>query len=372
MHAPGLHPLHADLLGRWAAGPTPTDPWLASLLARACANEGEVMRLSARRVVLRLDAAGETWLLKLDAPRRAWEAMRSALRAGPALREGRNARRLAAELSGFPRQIHAEEPAAGFGLFARPWLSGVSAAAVCEQEGEAIGAGLARLHAAGWTDPDLSAGDLILPAAGGLLPVDLGHARVRRRGATSEARRTADLTRLLASLPRARARAAAPAICSGYQRTATLPLAASELARAADALRRRLLQRHSRRCLRPCSDFALDDGILRRREAPPGVRLEWHETSPRRARAAFRALYELELHGLRAARPAECAGARVVAYAPLARAAGPADDEALLDLGAAFAAAGYGLDLQSAADFGVDEAGRAWLLRPTALLGPLR
>jgi hypothetical protein len=207
-----------------------------------------------------------------------------------------------------------------------------------------------------------------------LLPLDLGHARVQARGATAPARRLADLERLLAGLPRALAQAALPALAEGYARQAALPAKPLELLRAADAQRRELLRRQSRRCLRECSDFSWDaDGGLLRRAATQGAARELRLRGAAAAREAFRRLYEFELHGLRAARAEACPGdGGLRLRLPPDAAVGAADGEALLELGADFARAGFGLSLEDPAHFALDAAGRAWLADPRALLGALR
>jgi len=373
MPGPDLHPLHVALLERWRAAPIPREPRLRALLELALRGQGELLRLSARRVALRLPLEGRDWLLKLDAPQRPLEALRRALRAGPARREARNAERLAAELSGMPRPALAEENLAGFGIFARPWIEGRNAAAELVEQAELIGSGLARLHAAGWTDPDLTAADLILPPAGTLLPLDLGHARVRRRGAAVPERRLRDFVQLLASVPVERARAAAPGLAEGYARLAPAPAKVRDLLQASDRLRRELLRRQSLRCLRDCRDFAATADGINRRGPNPGLTIPLQRPSAREARHLFRALYELELHGLRALRPASCGpGGRLTGSLPASRPATPADDEALLDLSAEFLRAGFALALEQLEHFAIDAQGRAWLADPAALLGPLR
>lgn len=372
MSGPDQHPLHTALLARWRAASAPREPRLRALLALALEGGGELLRLSPRRLALRLHLNGQDWLLKLDAPQRPWESLRRLLRAGPARREARNAERLAAEISGSPLPALAEENRAGWGIFARPWIEGSNAAAEFVDQSAAIGSGLARLHAAGWTDPDLTAADLILPPGGTLLPLDLGHARVRRRGAASAERRLADFVKLLASVPAERARAAVTGLVEGYVRLAPPPAKARDLVLAADELRRALLRRQSRRCLRDCRDFHASPGNLQRRVPAGERRIQLGLPTHQAARAAFRALYELELHGLRALRPAGCGpGGALRGDLPASRPAAGADDEALLELGADFLRAGFALSLERPAHFAMDAQGRAWLADPAALLGPL-
>jgi tRNA A-37 threonylcarbamoyl transferase component Bud32 len=373
MPGPELHPLQTELLNRWRAAPHPRDQRLRALLTAALAGGGQLLRLSPRRMALRLELQGEAWLLKLDAPQRPFEALRRVLRAGPVRREARNAERLAAEISGSPMPALAEENRAGWGLYARPWIEGANAAAELVEQAELIGAGLARLHMAGWTDPDLTAADLILPAGGTLLPLDLGHARVQRRGAVSAERRLADFVKLLASVAAERASAAAPGLVEGYARLVPAPAKARDLLQQAGALRRQLLHRQSRRCLRACRDFSESNGVVQRRGDMSGRVVEFNLASAKAARAAFRALYELELHGLRALRPEQYGpGAQLRGSLPPSRPATAADDEAVLDLSADFLRAGFALDLEEPLRFAADADGRAWLADPAALLGRLR
>ena len=372
MTGPGQHPLHATLLALWRQAPAPRDARLRALLALALDGGGELLRLSSRRLALRLPQDGQDWLLKLDAPQRPFESLRRVLRAGPARREARNAQRLAAEISGSPMPALAEENRWGWGLYARPWIEGRDAAAELVEQAELIGAGLARLHAAGWTDPDLTAADLILPPGGTLQPLDLGHASVRRRGSAPAARRLADFTQLLARVPAARARAAVQGLLEGYARLAPAPAKALQLLQAADDLRRALLHRQSRRCLRECRDFGVAGAVIHRREPAFDRVLELELPTARAARSAFREMYELELHGLRALRPEVCGPAgRLRGSLPTSRPAATTDDEALLELAADHLRAGFALDLEDPRQFTMDDQERAWLADPAALLGPL-
>jgi tRNA A-37 threonylcarbamoyl transferase component Bud32 len=372
MSGPALHPLHAALLERWRGAPRPRDGWLARLLTEALRGDGQVLRLSERRVVLRMQNERGEWVLKLDAPRRRWEGVRRALRAGPALREARLATRLAGAVSGAPQPALGEEPAAGFGVFARPWIEGVSAEAAWTEEAERIGVGLARLHAAGWSDQDLSAADLILPAGGTMLPLDLAQARVERRGTTSAARRRADLVRLLASVPERKARDAAAGLLAGYARLTPPGVKAAEVLREAHTLRAGLLRRQSRRCLRECRDFAVTPNGVRRRENASGYQIELSFGSAKQAREAFQRLYELELHGLRAARPMELLrGGRIRVTTPAETEVAAGESEALLDLATDFLRAGFALGLERPEQFRRDAEGRVWMLDPQAVISSL-
>ncbi len=298
-----MHPLHVRALDVWRDARC-GDPLLSDLLDRALRGEGEVLRLSPRRLVLRLaDADGAPWVLKLDAPQRRWEGVRR-LRTPPPLREARLARRLAARLPEFP-PARAASAGRGRSLLARPFVPGADAARTALEAPEAVAHGLARLHELGWSDDDLKAEDLLWTPTGALLPMDLGRARLHG-GATPERRRRGDRIRLLASLPPATAaRLAAPVLDAAGSRDDP-----EELLVAAGTRRERALRRQARRALRENRDFRLrPDGGIERREPPDGIE-EVHLLGRRAARALWLRRYEDELHG----RP----GPRVVALTPRA------------------------------------------------------
>lgn len=370
------HPLLQALLRRAAEAAAPAEPLLAALRAEALALRGELLRLSPRRAVFRVALGGRDWVLKLDAPERPLEPVRRLLRAGPARREARLHDRLAPRLRWEGPALADEQPG-GLSWFARPWQPGRSLAEALPAEAAAAGEGLALLHEWGFSDPDLAPGDLLLRADGSLLPLDLGHARMRPRGASSRSDRARDLARLLAGLPEERARASAEGLLDGYGRLAPPPCRAPQLRAQARALRGELLRRHSRRCLRECSDFALEAGLPRRRADPAGagwIAVEWRFPALAEAAECFRGFYELELHGLRAARVSALAddgrGVAVRVRHPAGPAPAADGGDALLDLGEAFARAGFALDLDCAEAFRRDEQGTAWLVHPAGWLGP--
>lgn len=328
--------------------------------------------------MLRIVTPTGVWLLKLDAPERAFEPVRKLLRTGPALREARLHERLAPRLH-WEGPALVDEQADGLSWFARPWQEGRLLSEALPEAAEAAGEGLALLHELGFHDPDLAPGDVLLRADGALLPLDLGHAKLRPRGATGRSERAADLARLLAGLPEARARLTAARLLEGYARLASPPCRDYELSAAARKLRSELLRKHSRRCLRECSDFELRDGLPKRRSPPPlggEAEVQWPCVDRAAALECFRAFYELELHGLRAARivsvAASAGGVQVRAQHPDGRVPSPEDDGALLDLGEEFLRAGFALDLDQLDAFRLDQRGRLWLTHPDGFLGPLR
>lgn len=283
-----MHPLALEILGTPAEPAVEaTDPQLRRLLDRARAGQGELLRASPRRVVLRIADAGD-WLLKVDRPRRALESLRGLLRTPGGLREARLARRLATRMPGWDGPFLGEALRGGASVYARPFLAGTPLDRALPAAAPAVPEGLARLHAAGWTDPDLLPGDLLLDPEGRLLPLDLGGARLRRGPARpTDVRR--DLLLLLAGLEAPLAAAT----------VATWGAPDSEqVLQAAAQVRARRLHRQSRRCLRRTRDFLPgDDGSVRREPAPPGIERCWPFPNRRQAARFWRALYERELHG---------------------------------------------------------------------------
>ena len=286
-----MHALAEEVLG--TAGDAvlrPSDPLLATLLDAARAGDGEVQRLSERRVVLWVPHGGRRWLLKVDRPRRPLEALRARLRPPSGLREAVALRRLAERVPALAGPVHAEAPGQGASLFARHWWTGRPASELLPKRATEILTGLTLLHEAGWSDPDLLPGDLLLGQDGALRPVDLGGARERDQS-TSASRRRVDLLLLLAGLPLAQAeRTVAAAGLPDHER----------VLEAASALRDRRLHRQSARCLRRTRDFTpqSDGGIERTEGLPEGVLPLGIERFAKKEAAVFRFrfLYERELH----------------------------------------------------------------------------
>jgi hypothetical protein len=283
-----VHPLALEILGTPAEPAVEAaDPRLRRLLDRARAGEGDLLRASPRRVVLRLPDAGD-WLLKVDRPRRALESLRGILRTPGGLREARLAQRLATRLPGWDGPFLGEALRGGASVYARPFLAGTPLDRALPAAAALVPAGLARLHAAGWTDPDLLPGDLLLDADGRLLPLDLGGAQLRR-GPARRADVRRDLLLLLAGLD-------AP-LAAATVATWRAP-DSQQVLLAAARLRARRLHRQSRRCLRRTRDFLPgSDGSVRREPAPRGVERCWPFPNRRQAARFWRALYERELHG---------------------------------------------------------------------------
>lgn len=321
-------------------------PRLQELLGRALDGEGEVLRLSERRLVVHLPAGHSTagsmhddgatiapdgFLLKLDAPQRPLEGLRRMLRTPPAEREAKAWRALDAAAqrgawAGLPFPItavsHVQLDAAR-GCFARPFVLGCSGSAFLERDLPAAGLGLARLHEAGWTDPDLSPGDLLLDPRNVLLPLDLGHARIDEAPATPDDRRR-DLTRILGGWSVAQRRALSQGLLDAYAEAASLPDTAERLIDLALQWRQQILQRQAHRCLRRTSDFEVTDAGMQRTSGiprDPSVVVEAPDQDT--ARRLWRHLYELELHGLPALRVARLEGNTLTVALP----AQGADDE---------------------------------------------
>ena len=261
-----------------------------------------MLRLSARRLVVRVSLQEEVWLWKVDSPRRSFERLRGRLRPPALLREAENLKQLGLRLPSLPVQVYAEQLDARNGIFARRWLEGRRGdaweAADCPQ----LGRGLAKLHQLGWTDPDLSPQDLLLNDDGELLPLDLGHAHLHDEGPTPAKARRRDLQRFLGGLPPGQARAFAPTILAAYSRELDAP-GAADILQQAEQWRSEILRRHSRRCLRRTRDFEPQGhGCRRTEDLPPGRPHRIKVSSPRRARRLFRFLYEFELLQLPALR----------------------------------------------------------------------
>lgn len=326
--------LATEILERFLPDRRRVEPtWLRALLLRMAEGEGEVLRLSERRLVMHLPAMpqdGDDWsspngfLCKLDAPQRPLEGLRRMLRTPPVEREVQawQSLQVAADRgqwAGCPfphRQMAHVQLNAARGLFARPFVQGCPGSALHPRDLPAAGLGLANLHASGWTDPDLSPADLLLDTRSVLLPLDLGHARIAEAPATPDDRRR-DLIRILGGWSVPQRRALAEPFLEAYAKAASLPDTAERLIDLALQWRQQILQRQAHRCLRRTSDFEVTpDGMHRTAGVgrDPSVVLE--AASPDAARRLWRHLYELELHGLPALRVVRLAKATLHAALP--------------------------------------------------------
>lgn len=245
---------------------------LASLLQRALDGEGELLRVSPQRTVLRLDAndtyaAPDGWLLKIFHPRRRTEGLRRLVSLAPAQREYEAWQRLAARLA-VPLRADSAQISSGVGIFARAFWQGHAA-----QADEATAHSLAALHKARWIDRDLALSDLMWRTAKDgerqLLPLDLGHAQVAAIPQPPE-QIYRSLARLLSGLSPETARNWAPELLEAHAQV--LPdWKVESLLNRSNKLRNRRAWRRSLRALRDCSDFHADEHGARRRgfEAQP-------------------------------------------------------------------------------------------------------
>lgn len=238
----------------------------ARLWARALAGEGELLRVSPHRTVLRLDAedldaAPHGWLVKLMHPRRRGDAWRNRLRTPPALREHEAWQRLAARL-GISVRAFGEQLTPELGVFIRAYWQGEAA-----QADAATARGLAALHGERWVDRDLALDDLLWveddEGAPCLLPLDLGHADVALAPRPPEELYRA-LVRLLAGLPAATARSWAPTLLSAHAEWLH-NWEADDLVRRSRLARKKQIEKRSARSLRTCSDFVATPRGARRR-----------------------------------------------------------------------------------------------------------
>lgn len=248
----------------------PRGPGLKRLFERALAGEGEVLRVSPQRTVLRMEAEDQEaapygWLVKLTHPRRRVEGLRRRFSNAPAEREAEAWRLLAPRLD-VPIRVEHEQFLPQLGIFARNYLLGKPAEA-----NDATAEGLARLHHERWVDRDLALDDLLwVEAESGavLLPLDLGHASVSLLPPPSEKIYLA-LVRLLSGLPPERAEAWADGLLAAHEDLLPSWQVEDLVRRSARSRERRAWQR-SRRALRTCSDFTANRQGVRRRgfEAP--------------------------------------------------------------------------------------------------------
>jgi len=298
-----VHKLALQIVERVVAGGrSAQDELLQSLLEATAAGCGELQRLSARRLVMKLAVDGRTWLFKIDSPQRSFEGLRGRLRQPSLLREAKHLRQLGLKFPALPAEVHAEQLDAANGLFARPWLEGRRGNAWSLQDAQAVGVGLAKLHELGWTDADLCPADLLLDAAGCLLPLDLGHAFLHESQPSPEKVRLRDLVRLLGGWNEAQRLELGEAILAAYAGLLPCPPSA-EVLRQAKLWRFEILRRQSRRCLRRTRDFSpTPNGCARVEGLPAGEALRFPVHDQRAAKRVFRLLYELELLELPALR----------------------------------------------------------------------
>jgi hypothetical protein len=244
----------------------PQSAGLASLLQRALEGEGELLRVSPQRTVLRLDAldtyaAPDGWLLKIFHPRRRTESLRRLVSLAPAQREYEAWQRLAARLA-VPLRADSAQLGSGVGVFSRAFWQGQAA-----QADEATAHSLATLHKARWIDRDLALPDLLWwtnqDGDRQLLPLDLGHAQVTALPLPPE-QIYRSLARLLSGLDPALARSWAPSLLEAHAQV--LPdWKVESLLQRSNKLRNRRAWRRSLRALRDCSDFHVDEQGARRR-----------------------------------------------------------------------------------------------------------
>ena len=326
--------LVSEILERFQPGLASVEaPWLRELLQRAMSGEGKVMRLSARRLVLHLPASPkdgqdysspEGFLVKLDAPQRRMEGLRRILRTPPAKREARAWRKLdragkRGDWAGLPfpiEQVGRAQFDAARGCFSRPFVRGCPGSAFTVRDLAAAGLGLARLHESGWTDPDLSPGDLLLDSRSVLLPLDLGHARIDDAPTTTDDRRR-DLIQILGGWSVPQRQTLAQGFLAAYEQAASLPDTSERLIDLAILWRQQILQRQAHRCLRRTSDFEVTaQGMMRTAGVVRDPSVVMELASEAVARRLWRHLYELELHGLPTLQVVQLEGKTITASLP--------------------------------------------------------
>ncbi len=354
-----------------AGGRSASDELLQRLLLATASGEGELLRLSARRLVQLVDLDGQRWLFKLDSPRRAFERLRGRLRPPSLLREANNLRELGVQHPGLPSEVHAEQLDAANGLLARPWLTGRQGESWVLDDAEPVGHGMAKLHGVGWSDPDLSAADLLLDEAGNLVPLDLGHAHLHAERVTPPKVRRRDLVRLLGGWNQARRETLGAAILETYRSVLDCP-PTSEVLAAARSWRLEILRRQSRRCLRRTRDFTpTDSGVKRTEDLPEGTPWRFEVGEGVKAKDVFRLLYELELLELPAVRVLsftdEGSDVSVEVATPSLNFATVADKQAVEDCMSAFASAGFLVEDFTYAMFHIQPDGTALLADASGL-----
>lgn len=330
-----MHSLAKQIVERVVAGGrSAQDELLQSLLEATVAGAGELQRLSARRLVMKMELDGRHWLFKIDSPQRSFERLRGRLRQPSLLREAEHLRQLGLKYPAMPVEVHAEQLDAANGLLARPWLAGRRGDCWAVQDAAAVGTGLARLHELGWSDPDLSPADLLLDEAGNLLPLDLGHAFLHEGRPSPEKVRLRDLVRLLGGWNEPQRAELGAAILEIYGKSLTCPPTA-EILQLAKHWRLEILRRQSRRCLRRTRDFSpTKTGCERVEDLPAGQELRYAADDLRHAKRVFRLMYELELLELPAMRVlrfgADSQGAFWEVAAPANRLAERTDQAAIM------------------------------------------
>jgi hypothetical protein len=329
-----VHRLAKQIVERVVAGSrSAQDALLQSLLEATAAGEGVLLRLSARRLVMRLELDGHKWLFKIDSPQRSFERLRGRLRQPSLLREANHLRQLGLIHPAIPVEVHAEQLDAANGLLARRWLTGRLGNSWTAQDAAAVGEGLAQLHTLGWSDPDLSPADLLLDEAGQLVPLDLGHALLHQGRSSPAKVRLRDLVRLLGGWNEQQRSELGPAILDIYRGTLSCP-PNQEVLQLAKQWRLEIIRRQSRRCLRRTRDFSpTETGCERVEDLPAGQPQRCAASDFRSAKRMFRLMYELELLELPALRVlrfgADAEGAFLELAAPAHRQATSADQETL-------------------------------------------
>ncbi|MDP7061786.1 MAG: hypothetical protein QF489_02480 [Planctomycetota bacterium] len=347
------------------------DPLLRQLLDASLAGHGQLLRLSARRVVLKHALDEKTWVLKLDSPQRSFERLRRRLRQPSLLREAKHLRQLGLKLPSVPVEIHAEQLDAANGLLARPWMEGRHGDLWTLEDAAAIGSGLANLHRLGWSDPDLAHADLVLNKQAQLLPLDLGHALLHEGRQAPAKARFRDLKHLLGGWSEARRLTLGAAILDAYREQMDC-LPTEELLHHAKIWRLESLRRQSRRCLRRTRDFSpTGDGVERVEEVPAGEPQRLSCANEAGAKGLYRLLYELELLELPAARILRFGRKQQQAFVEIVLGEGqPATAADATAVGLTIAQLqnhGFTVDNAMPSDFVIDLTGQAVLAKPLGL-----
>ncbi|MCP4093864.1 MAG: hypothetical protein GY747_10490 [Planctomycetes bacterium] len=347
------------------------DPLLRQLLDASAADQGLVLRLSARRLVLKHEIDGKPWIFKLDSPQRSFERLRGRLRQPSLLREADHLRQLGLKFPAMPVEIHAEQLDAANGLLARPWVEGRRGDVWQVEDAEAIGQGLALLHQLGWSDPDLAPADLLLNEHAQLLPLDLGHALLHEGRPAPDKARFRDLQRLLGGWAEAQRLTLGAAIVESYREQQDC-LPTEELLHHAKVWRLEILRRQSRRCLRRTRDFSpTEHGVERVEDLPDGQPQRLPCNTEAHAKRLYRLLYELELLELPAMRVLSFGKDQQQAFLEIAepdgRAATAADATAVDIAIARLNNSGFALENAKPLDFLIDQDGHAVLAKPLGL-----